>query len=326
MSAMTYRWDSQPKPGPSDLSAIPSRGFERSPREFERDSFDATLRAPVLRDSFSRTTPRRIMAPTLGSAHGGLGDYKSEGLAESNGRSSGVWQNEEWNAPRSSIGQGLFTRISAEEETPDGRMMSRKRGRPEDLTREEIETDLHEESRTSAAGRWILSKLARIPIVGALISPNKTTKDSPTAPADTGKQPRPLDSAVSLSEQSTLQQQHQSLPQQSLPQQSLSQQLSAERSPICALRLNDGEVPRIISPSCSSRPDEELVIRDENGLVRPLTRQERQIVADLPTYKSAEEEAADLAYILRVRKACTSLYLFISFFIDGEEFTILYRK
>lgn len=253
-----------------------------------RESFDAILRPAISRETAaSHMTPRRILQPSsttnrfLYSISNDCNEHTilMEPHTNLNRRSTNF-------NPRSSIGtEGIFGKTT-QDETPLGRL---KRARINDSTREEIENQLqHEDSKVTSAGRWILSQLSKIPLLGPLVLLSRSPSETPTSDRSGHVLPQKNPNSVP-----SIQSDY-----------DLSQETAGRGIDASTGRSSPNSESNIYTPDRQRLQLESGLIKDETEMFRPMTQQERQVVADLPVYNSPEEELADLEYIMKVRRAC----------------------
>lgn len=199
MRQMSYhhRWEQNPQP--NSTAHEQSIGLHRQSDQWDttpRPSFDATIRAPVY--TTIRSTPRRILAPTRDSSLSrlsGAQDLVDEFTIRPKPAAadfSTTCRNESAMLRTSAVaGRTLFGRSTADEDSDPYRIGGRKRRRPDDITREEIEERQmgghQDESKIASAGRWIMSAISRLPLVGSLISP--ATSSAEGTPPEPGRSP-----------------------------------------------------------------------------------------------------------------------------------------
>lgn len=167
-----------------------------------------------------------------------------------------------------------------------------KRKREDQSTREQVELQIGQDlSRVASAGRWILSQLSRIPVVGHLISPS-TDGDQRSVGGDEtrlqGKRRRESATSEGL-------------------MQSIFGVHSAGRSPETLESFTMQRSASAYTPECQRLQLEFGMVKDEAGSVRSLTATERRVIKDLPTYSTAEEQLADLNHTIEFRRSSKPL-------------------
>lgn len=194
---------------------------------------------------------------------------------------------------------GNLFKSTTREETPTGRQ---KRGREGDPSREEVERQLHEASSITSAGRWILSQLAKLPVVGALISPVTSPKETGTSPNSERPALQNHDNDGPVSRQPIC-----------LSTPSLHKNRSEEKpksSPQSGIDSNLNLLSQVFTEERRRQMLDSGMIENESGTPsRPMSAGERQMISDLPVYRSVEEQLEDLKYIIHVRSISTSMIL-----------------